>query len=99
MPRLVPDYVISGVGEKYGNLIVGNAYKVAERIAEEADAYRRTQGVFTMNRCFILCVLAATFVCLHAAPRLARSDLPGNGGSGIWSDCSEFMFSSEHHLL
>ena len=47
-----------------------------------------------MNYCFTLCVLAATFVCLHAAPRLARSDLLGNGGSGkFWSDCSE-LFSS-----
>ena len=33
-----PWYVISGVGEKYGNLIGGNAYKVAEQIAEEANA-------------------------------------------------------------
>ena len=45
-----------------------------------------------MNCRFILCVLAATFVCLHAVPRLARSDLPGNVGSVIqWSDCSEFV--------
>ena len=36
--RLVPDYVISGVSEKYGNLIGGNAYKVPEQIAEEANA-------------------------------------------------------------
>ena len=43
-----------------------------------------------MNRCFTLYILATTFVCLHAAPRLARSDLPGNGGRGIWSNCSEF---------
>ena len=35
---IVPDCVIFGVGEKYGNLIGGNAYKVPEQIAEEADA-------------------------------------------------------------
>ena len=51
-----------------------------------------------MKRCFILCVLATAFVYLHAAPRLARSDLPGNGGSAIWSDCSEFIFSSQRHF-
>ena len=35
---IVPDCVIFGVGEKYGNLIGGNAYKVPEQIAEEANA-------------------------------------------------------------
>ena len=43
-----------------------------------------------MNCRFTLCVLAASFVCLRAAPRLARLDLLRNGGSGkFWSDCTK----------
>ena len=52
-----------------------------------------------MYRCFTLWVLATTFVCLPAAPRLARSELPGNGGSAIYlSDCSEFIVTTQYNV-
>ena len=96
--RSFPSYIISGDALHYGSNVKTLCIALS---AERRKLVRegRSWGIFTMNCCFTLCVLAATFVCLHAAPRLARSDLLGKGGSEKhWSDCSE-LFSSQPHLF
>ena len=84
-------YITSGIALHYGANVKTLCIALS---AERRKLVRegRSRGIFTMNCCFTLCVLAATFVCLHAAPRLAGSDLLGKGGSGkYWSDCSELF--------
>ena len=98
MPQGFSLVIISGDALHYGSNVKTLCIALS---AERRKLVRegRSWGIFTMNCCFTLCVLAATFVCLHAAPRLARSDLLGKGGSGKhWSDCSE-LFSCQPQLF